>query len=70
LAKIGVTHYFFWPVEIKWTQQLRPKQLKQISKYSNGRILTKSKSKGEILGILSEPLPLAIFRLDATKQQP
>lgn len=26
----------FWPIEIKWTGQLRPKDLKQIRKYRNG----------------------------------
>jgi len=52
-----------WPVEIKWTQQLRPKQIKQIAKYPNGRILTKSKTKGEIHGVPTEPLPLALLRL-------
>lgn len=52
-----------WPVEIKWTQKLRPKQIKQIAKYPNGRILTKSKTKGELHGIPTEPLPLALLRL-------
>ncbi len=52
-----------WPVEIKWTQQLRPKQIKQIAKYPNGRILTKSKTKGELHGVPTEPLPLALLRL-------
>jgi len=54
-----------WPVEIKWTRQLRPKQLKQIAKYPNGRILTRSLNKGEINGVPTEPLPLAMLRLDA-----
>jgi predicted AAA+ superfamily ATPase len=52
-----------WPVEIKWTRQLRPKQIKQITKYPNGRILTKSKVKGEIHGVPTEPLPLVLLRL-------
>ena len=52
-----------WPVEVKWTRQLRPKQLKQIVKYPNGRILTRSKVKGEIHGVPTEPLPLALLRL-------
>ncbi len=51
-----------WPVEIKWTRQLRPKQIKQITKYPNGRILTRSKTKGEIQGVPTEPLPLALLR--------
>jgi predicted AAA+ superfamily ATPase len=51
-----------WPVEIKWTRQLRPKQIKQIIRYPNGRILTRSKVKGEIQGVQTEPLPLALLR--------
>jgi predicted AAA+ superfamily ATPase len=38
----------FWPIEIKWTSQLRPKNLKQIMKYSNSRIFTKTKQHGII----------------------
>jgi predicted AAA+ superfamily ATPase len=53
-----------WPVEIKWTRQLRPKQIKQIAKYPNGRILTRSKIKGEIQGVPTEPLPLALLRIE------
>lgn len=53
-----------WPVEIKWSRQLRPKQIKQIGKYANGRILTKSKLKGVIQGVPSEPLPLALLRIE------
>jgi predicted AAA+ superfamily ATPase len=54
----------FWPVEIKWTKQLRPKELKQISKYSNGLILTRSKQFGRIANTPTEPLPLAMLRLE------
>jgi len=53
----------FWPIEIKWSRQLRPKQIKQIMSYPNGRILTQSKVKGEIQGIATEPLPLALLKL-------
>ena len=53
----------FWPVEVKWSAQLRPKQLKQITKYSNGLILTKSRQQGEIHGIPTIPLPLALLRM-------
>jgi hypothetical protein len=52
-----------WPVEIKWTRQLRPKQIKQIAAYPNGRILTQSKVKGQIQGLPTEPLPLALLKL-------
>jgi len=57
----------FWPLEVKWTKQLRPKDLKQISKYPNSRILTKSLQTKEILGIPAEPLPLALLRLGSAQ---
>jgi predicted AAA+ superfamily ATPase len=53
----------FWPVEIKWAKQLRPKELKQISKYPNGLILTRSKQFGKIVNIPTIPLPLALLRV-------
>ncbi|WP_459874081.1 hypothetical protein, partial [Endothiovibrio diazotrophicus] len=53
----------FWPVEVKWTGQLRPKALKQIAKYPNARILDRSRRGGEIQGIRTEPLPLALARI-------
>lgn len=53
----------FWPVEVKWTNQMRPKDIKQLSKYTNGRILGKSRRFEKIQGIIAEPLPLALFRL-------
>ena len=56
----------FWPVEIKWTKQLRPKTLKQISKYPNSLILTKSKQPGTIKDMPTMPLPLALLRLLAS----
>lgn len=53
----------FWPIEIKWTNQLRAKDLKQVAKYPNSKILTKTKQPGTINGIKTEPLPLALWRL-------
>ena len=53
----------FWPVEIKWTESIRPKDLKQIMKYSNGRILTRSKTSSTTVGLPTTPLPLALLRL-------
>ena len=55
----------FWPLEIKWAQQIRPKDLKQIVKYRNSRILSKSRQFGNIHGVPVEPLPLALLRLGA-----
>lgn len=55
----------FWPIEIKWTTQLRSKDLKQILKYPQGRIWAKTETKGKLQGISVEPLPLALFLIDA-----
>jgi predicted AAA+ superfamily ATPase len=51
----------FYPVEVKWNRQLRPKQLAQIAKYDRGLILTESRQRGEIRGIPTLPLPQAIL---------
>lgn len=53
----------FWPIEVKWTGQLRPKDLKQIGKYSNGEIWSKSKAAGEIQSVKCWPLPLKLLAL-------
>lgn len=53
----------FHPIEIKWTGQLRPGDLKQIGKYDNSLILTKTRTPGRIQQIATEPLPLHLFRL-------
>ncbi|MCE2450889.1 MAG: ATP-binding protein [Candidatus Latescibacteria bacterium] len=54
----------FWPVEIKWTSQLRPKTLKQIGKYANSRILARRSTPESIGDIPVEFLPQALLRLD------
>ena len=54
----------FWPVEVKWTEQLRPKTLKQAAKYPNSRILAKNPETKEIAGIKVDYLPLALLHLD------
>lgn len=57
-----------WPVEIKWTSELHKKELKQISKYSNARILCKIQTTRTPPGSPPmEPLPLALFQLSAEK---
>ncbi len=53
----------FWPIEVKWTDRLKPKDLKQILKYSNSRIFTKSKTRGKMMNIETEPLIQALVRL-------
>ncbi len=51
----------FWPIEVKWTSQLREKSLKQIMKYRNGRIWAKTKEPTMLGGLPIEPLALALF---------
>jgi len=53
----------FWPIEIKWTNQVRPHEYKQIQKYANARILVKPKLGGKIGNIQLEPLPVALVKL-------
>ncbi len=53
----------FWPVEVKWTSQLRPKAVKQIARYANGQIWSKNRGTGEIDGVRVLPLPIQLLRL-------
>ncbi|MBW1800543.1 MAG: ATP-binding protein [Deltaproteobacteria bacterium] len=53
----------FRPVEVKWTGQLRPKEIKQIQKYGNALILTKTRHRGEVMGIPSIPVPVALMSI-------
>ena len=53
----------FWPVEVKWTKQLRPKDLKQIAKYKNGRIYAKVNSASTVNNTPIVPLPLALMSI-------
>ena len=54
----------FWPIEVKWTNQLKPKDLKQIGKYVNGRIFYKGDSpESTINDIPATSLPLGLFLL-------
>lgn len=46
----------FWPVEVKWAEQLRSKDLKQIQKYNNGIILGKQSEEGMINNTPSYPV--------------
>lgn len=81
LARLYPTHYIkaagevdvayvrgrrFWPVEVKWTRQLRPGDLKQIAKYENGVICTRRDATGEIAGVPTVPLPVFLLRLGAS----
>lgn len=53
----------FWPVEIKWTTQMRSQDLKQIQKYKNGIILGKQQNIRKINLTFSYPLPWYLARI-------
>ena len=63
----------FWPIEIKWAGQHRPKDLQQVAKYQNSRVFGRQRNFGKINGIPTEPLPWALLRLgmeELDHQQP
>ena len=51
----------FWPVEVKWTNQLRPKDIKQVARYANAEIWGKGRQVGELNGVKVLPLPLRLL---------
>jgi hypothetical protein len=55
----------FWPIEVKWTTQLRPKDLKQVRAYPNGVIAARTRAAHEIDGVPVVPLPQVLVRLAA-----
>ncbi len=54
----------YWPIEIKWRNQLRPKDLKNIKKHAATRVFSKTLAYGRVDNILVEPLPLALLKDD------
>jgi len=53
----------FWPIEVKWRNQLRPSDLKQILKYKNAKIWSKCYTASQIEQTPILPLPLALLEL-------
>lgn len=53
----------FWPIEIKWTNQIRPKELKQVLKYKNAEIWTKRRESGTVENTPTLMLPFALLDL-------
>jgi predicted AAA+ superfamily ATPase len=53
----------FWPIEVKWFESVRPKDLRQIAKYPNGRILTRARRPSAAHGLPTIPLPMALLQL-------
>jgi len=58
----------FWPIEIKWTEQMRSKDLKQIQKYPNGIILGKQNQLHQINSTPSYPLPWYLAKMSYQNQ--
>ena len=58
----------FTPIEIKWSEQLRPKELKQIKKYKNPIVLTKFFKEGLINNIKTLPVPLYLLKSTRSKR--
>ncbi len=57
----------FWPVEVKWTQQIQKSELKQLAKYKNGVVLTKRKEPMSLDPFPTIPVPLALLNLKEKK---
>jgi uncharacterized protein len=57
----------FWPVEVKWTQQIQKSELKQLAKYKNGIVLTKRKEPMSLDPFPTIPVPLALLNLKEKK---
>lgn len=53
----------FWPIEVKWTEQLRARDLKQIQKYKNGIILGKQRQAYQVNATPSYPLPWYLAKI-------
>jgi predicted AAA+ superfamily ATPase len=53
----------FYPVEIKWRNQLRQKELSQIKKYKNGIVLGRIIEEGEIEGVKLLPLASNLYNM-------
>ena len=50
----------FWPIELKWRNQIHPGECKQLAKYPNGRLWVKGHTYGKINDIQTEPLILEL----------
>lgn len=59
----------FWPIEVKWTNQLRTKDLKQIQKYKNGIILGKQRQIHQVNDTMSYPLPWYLAKMAYQKAE-
>jgi hypothetical protein len=60
----------FWPIEVKWTNRLRGRDLNQIKKLKNGAIPIKQTVQGDIEGVPTNPLPLFLCETEPMVRRP
>ncbi|MDP6543570.1 MAG: ATP-binding protein [Phycisphaerae bacterium] len=53
----------FWPIEVKWTRQLRAADFKQASKYPDSIICSRADQPPQVHGITCRPLVTTLLRL-------
>lgn len=53
----------FFPIEVKWTEQPKRSELKQILKYKNGVVLTRQMQAAKIDHLPLIPIPLALLAI-------
>jgi len=53
----------FWPVEVRWTRQLRAADFKQASKYPNSIICSRADQPSQVHGITCQPMVTTLLRL-------
>lgn len=53
----------FWPLEVKWTEQLRSSDLKQIAKYPNAKIFAKMDKRVKTQGIPTISIPMGLLNV-------
>jgi len=52
----------YWPIEVKWRNQLRPDDIKLIAKYPRGTVYAKTQSTRKINDLTVIPLPYALLK--------
>lgn len=59
---VVVKEAVFYPIEVKWSEQVRSNEIKQILKYPNGLILSKQPQSGSIGNIKIENLVMHLLK--------
>lgn len=62
---VQVADKTFMPIEVKWSKQIRPGDLKQLKKYPRSVILTRLPAVSTIDGIRAVPVPLFLIEKEA-----